>query len=103
MSDDDTQESGAPGDGVRLPSIRAGGDEFVVVSLPAIEIPEAELTEAEQAVARAIAQGLTNAQIAERRDCSRSTVANQIASIFDKFGVSSRVEFIAKLAERAKR
>lgn len=50
------------------------------------------LTQAERDVAMLIAQGLTNAEIAARRGSAERTVANQVASIYEKTGVGSRAE-----------
>ncbi len=55
------------------------------------------LTEAECGVALDLLSGYTNEAIARARGRSPSTVANQIASIFDKLGVRSRVELAVAL------
>jgi DNA-binding CsgD family transcriptional regulator len=56
--------------------------------------PEASLTTAELEVARLAAQGRSNAEIAEARDTSVRTVANQMAKILRKLGVSSRADIL---------
>lgn len=56
------------------------------------------LTAAEGEVARLIAAGLSNAEIARRRGASPRTVANQAASIFRKLGVTSRLGLYSLLA-----
>ncbi|MCA9631916.1 MAG: helix-turn-helix transcriptional regulator [Myxococcales bacterium] len=61
----------------------------------------AKLTAAENEVTELVAQGLTNAQIAERRQASERTVANQLQSVFRKLGVSSRSELIVKLGRES--
>ena len=61
----------------------------------------AKLTAAEKEVTELVAQGLTNAQIAERRQASERTVANQLQSVFRKLGVSSRSELIVKLGRES--
>jgi DNA-binding NarL/FixJ family response regulator len=48
----------------------------------------------EQSIVRAVAEGLTNRGIANQLDLSEHTVKNYIFRIFDKLGVSSRVELI---------
>lgn len=93
-------ERPATEDPAELPVLQVGGHELVVVSVPAPQVPADELTAAEQSVVRGIAEGLTNAELAERRQVARSTIANQIASIFRKLGVSSRAELLARLARR---
>lgn len=52
------------------------------------------LSEREQSVVRGVAEGLTNREIAGRLELSEHTVKNYIFRIFDKLGVSSRVELI---------
>lgn len=56
------------------------------------------LTAAETEVARLAARGLSNAEIAARRNVSVRTVANQMASILRKLGVSSRRELAVRYA-----
>ncbi|MFC9927362.1 LuxR C-terminal-related transcriptional regulator [Streptomyces sp. NPDC127190] len=50
------------------------------------------LTAAEQRIARLVAQGLTNKQVATRVSCSPHTVNYHLRQIFRKLGVASRVE-----------
>jgi len=52
------------------------------------------LSEREQSIVRAVAEGLTNRGIANQLDLSEHTVKNYIFPIFDKVGLSSRVELI---------
>jgi DNA-binding NarL/FixJ family response regulator len=52
------------------------------------------LTERELQVVRCLAEGLTNREIAERLNLSRHTIKNYLFRIFDKLGVSSRVELL---------
>jgi DNA-binding CsgD family transcriptional regulator len=74
-----------------------GGTEYVVLVIPerAGQAPRADLTAAERAVAAMVVEGLSNAAIAARRKTSARTVANQLRSIYGKFGVSSRLELAA--------
>ena len=60
----------------------------------------AGLTPTELRVARAVADGLSNPQIAERMFISRRTVASHLTSIFRKLGVSSRAELAATAVRR---
>ena len=53
------------------------------------------LTPAERDVGRLVEAGLSNAEIAWTRRSSPRTVANQVASIFRKLGISSRLEFFS--------
>jgi DNA-binding NarL/FixJ family response regulator len=76
-----------------------GGERLVVISIPAGEGQTVEgLTRAERAVARGVLSGWSNAEIARRRRSSPRTVANQLASIYRKLGVSSRAELAMRLA-----
>jgi DNA-binding CsgD family transcriptional regulator len=58
----------------------------------------ASLTPTELTVAKAVADGLSNPQIAERMFISRKTVATHLTSIFRKLSVSSRAELAAQAA-----
>jgi len=60
----------------------------------------AALTPTELRVARAVADGLSNPQIAERMFISRRTVATHLTSIFRKLGISSRAELAAVAVRR---
>lgn len=55
-----------------------------------------ELTERERAILTLLAQGLTNAAIAERLGLSVKTVRNRVSDIFSKLHVSDRAEAIIK-------
>jgi DNA-binding NarL/FixJ family response regulator len=52
------------------------------------------LTEREMAVVRCVADGLTNKEVAAELGVSPHTVKNYLFRIFDRLGVSSRVELI---------
>jgi DNA-binding NarL/FixJ family response regulator len=74
------------------------GDTLLLGSYPLI--PEAQVTDltaAERAVLAHLLAGSTNQDIAQRRHCSESTVANQVQSIFHKLGVHSRSELALRL------
>ncbi|CAN5767663.1 hypothetical protein BH11MYX4_BH11MYX4_35440 [soil metagenome] len=59
------------------------------------------LTQAERSVTAGLLNGHDNARIARERGTSVRTVANQVASIFRKLGVSSRGELAARLSPPA--
>ena len=63
---------------------------------PAVGWPS--LTDAELAVVRLAAEGLTNAQVAGRLYLSRYTVETHLKHIFAKLGVESRAELAALAA-----
>lgn len=67
----------------------------VVLSFAIEEGPGTGLSPAESEVAAHILKGRTNAQIATIRGASDRTVANQVANVFRKLGVSSRLELVA--------
>jgi DNA-binding CsgD family transcriptional regulator len=60
-----------------------------------------ELTPREHEVAALIAQGFTNDQIAQRLVVTTGTVANHVAHILAKLGVSSRVHVAVTYATRS--
>jgi DNA-binding NarL/FixJ family response regulator len=65
---------------------------------PAIRAIDAQgvslLTKREQAVVECVAEGLTTQEIAQRLQLSRHTVKNYLTRIFDKLGVSNRMELL---------
>ncbi len=52
------------------------------------------LSKREMEVVRSVAQGLSNREIAERLHLSQHTIKNSLFRIFDKLGVSNRVELL---------
>jgi DNA-binding CsgD family transcriptional regulator/tetratricopeptide (TPR) repeat protein len=58
------------------------------------------LTPTEHAVAQAVAEGLSNPQIAARMFISRRTVTTHLTSIFRKLSIPSRAELAARVARR---
>lgn len=52
------------------------------------------LSKREVEVVRCLAEGLTNREIAERLGLSQHTIKNYLFRIFDKLGVSSRIELL---------
>jgi DNA-binding NarL/FixJ family response regulator len=51
-------------------------------------------------VAQAVAEGLSNPQIAARMFISRRTITTHLTSIFHKLGIASRAELAARAARR---
>lgn len=61
------------------------------------------LTKREEEVVRLVEQALTNRQIAEKLHLSEHTIRNNLFRIFDKLGVSTRVELALYAATSSKR
>ena len=87
-------------------SVRRRGedDEVVVVLQPAaaaeiapIAVAALELTPREQEITRLIARGAATAEIADELLVSTHTVRDHVKAIFQKAGVSSRGELVAKV------
>jgi len=57
------------------------------------------LTPREREVARLVAQGLSNKDIAEQLFLSAGTIRNNVAAVMDKFGVSNRTQIAAAYYE----
>jgi DNA-binding NarL/FixJ family response regulator len=60
------------------------------------------LTKREEEVVQLVADGLTNRQIANELKISEHTVRNSLFRIFDKLGVSTRVELALSTVDRSK-
>ena len=56
------------------------------------------LTKSERTVALLLAEGLTNAQIADRLFISRRTVESHVSATYRKLGVDNRVELARRVA-----
>lgn len=87
---------------VRMTKLRVGEEQLLVVSYPLLPTVPRGLTLAEANVAQLIVAGRSNREIAALRGSRERTVANQVASVFRKLGVSSRSELIAALPRPAK-
>jgi DNA-binding NarL/FixJ family response regulator len=58
-----------------------------------------QLTEREQEIARLIAAGASNPEIAQELFLSRKTVERHLSNVFKKVGVRNRAELAARVAE----
>jgi DNA-binding CsgD family transcriptional regulator len=63
----------------------------------------AGLTESELAVARLVADGLTNREVAERLYVSPHTVNGHLRHAFEKLGITSRVALTRIVAQHSER
>jgi len=59
------------------------------------------LTKREEDVVRLVAEGMTNREISVRLNLSEHTVRNYLFRIFDKLGISSRVELVLRALDPA--
>lgn len=95
------QEAGdlPPPAGLRASEIEVADEEYLILSFP---IPDWKLPKglspAERDVALALLRGLKRDEIARLRGTSERTIANQIAAVFDKLRVRSRLELAVSLA-----
>jgi DNA-binding CsgD family transcriptional regulator len=88
-----------PPEELKVVVVETGGARYAVLSYPLPTVERCKLlTRAERDVLALLLSGLSNAEIARQRRTSVRTVANQVASIFDKLGVSSRSELAALMA-----
>ena len=61
-----------------------------------------KLTRREESVVRLVVQGMVNREIAEQLRLSEHTIKNYLFRIFDKLGVSNRVELALYAVARLK-
>lgn len=86
----------APLAGANAPASAPRVYQVVSVARPDLDIGSV-LSGAEYAVARLLVEGKSYAEMALLRGTSVRTVANQVASVFQKVGVSGRSEFLSAL------
>lgn len=87
----------------RLSVVRAGDVEHSVLSIARPDVAlHAQLSRGEFAVLTSLVEGKSHKQIAEERDASSHTVANQLTSAFRRLGLSGRLELLQVLAARVK-
>jgi DNA-binding CsgD family transcriptional regulator len=88
----DASRSSRPAVPRDLEALATDDDDFVVLSFPLPQDPPEALTPAESEVAALVIAGRTNGEIAALRGTTLRTVANQMASLFRKLGVRSRLQ-----------
>jgi DNA-binding NarL/FixJ family response regulator len=94
-------ESGPVPRELRAARLRLDDEDVVVLSFGSpVNDSSSVLTAAERAVFDRLLAGDSNLAIAERRGVSKSTIANQVASIFQKLHVGSRAELVRKVGLR---
>jgi DNA-binding NarL/FixJ family response regulator len=87
----------ANGESIFSPSVAQRLSQFFArTSTQGAGLPFQELTHRERDILRLMAQGLTNAVIAERLSLSPKTVRNQVSIIFGKLQVTDRATAIIK-------
>ena len=82
--------------------MKVGDERLVVLELPRVDPSTLQgLTETERAIVMRVVDGESNEHIAAERGVSPRTVANQLATVFRKLGVSGRAELVAAIVPRA--
>lgn len=82
---------------VSFEHVAIGNLELLVIDIEHSDPAIPALTASELDVARLAVEGCSNEEIAEARGTSAKTIANQLRSIYEKVGVTSRFELAAKL------
>jgi DNA-binding CsgD family transcriptional regulator len=84
-------------EGVEITEFCVGDQRYALLSLPATTSPfPGGLTEAEWLIGLMALAGHSNATMATMRGVAPRTIANQLASLYRKLGVSSRGELAAR-------
>ncbi len=82
----------------KLAEVALSGETLLFGSFPLVNQRQVEkLTQAEREIVAHLVAGSTNSDIAQRRQTSENTVANQVHAIFLKLGVHSRAELATRL------
>jgi len=78
-----------------------------VAQVPAVRLVNAKganlLSKREEEVVRQVAEGLSNHDIAQQLHLSDHTVKNHLFHIFEKLGISNRVELVLYTVSHSKR
>jgi len=81
-------------------ALRAFGAHLVVSSKRPSASESSPLTGREHEIVMLVAEGLTNAQIAERLWISPGTVRSHLENVFAKLGVHTRTAAVARIRDR---
>jgi ATP/maltotriose-dependent transcriptional regulator MalT len=98
LGDDTWQQLVDEGHGLTTPQAERLAYEVIDRLTAVLDRAEAELTERELDVLRLVAEGLSNADVADRLVLSPRTVHSHLRSIFTKLGVSSRTAAVHEAA-----
>jgi DNA-binding CsgD family transcriptional regulator len=79
-------------------ALQSEDGEVVILSFAIPDGEPSALSPVESEVVALVLQGHSNSEIARLRGTSVRTVANQVASVFRKLGVRSRLELVAHAA-----
>ncbi len=83
----------------RVSVVRTGDTALSVLSITRPDFAlNAKLSRGELAVLSGLVEGMSHKQIAEQREASSHTVANQLTSAFRRLGLSGRLELLQSLA-----
>ena len=63
----------------------------------------ASLSKREEEIARLVASGLSNSEVAQRLSLSRHTVKNNLFRVYEKLGISTRIELVLYVLSRRPR
>ena len=58
------------------------------------------LSKREDEIARLVASGLSNREVAQRLSLSRHTVKNYLFRVYEKLGISTRIELVLYISSR---
>jgi len=58
------------------------------------------LSKREEEIARFVASGLSNSEVAQRLSLSRHTVKNYLFRVYEKLGISTRIELVLYVLSR---
>lgn len=88
--------------GAELKWAALGDETLMALRMPAAVCRLSCLTDAEREVGTDLLLALPRREIARRRGRSLRTIANQVASIYRKLGVSGRIDFVASVRSAGK-